>query len=216
MGYELVVCDSSCHDSTGRADIVQTKIISRSNERCDVSGKISEKIITRDATIGPSWGFRCFFNAAGTGVSSLSPTLKITDIAGANMTLVLDTDYTRTERANIPGDYEIHVALSKVSSFGIYTIELDSNDLGAGTAEDSLPVLNTFGAVTSASATNNWTDLPSTMTDFYKYSFQKFMTGSLTGAGPRQVTSSASGGSLTTESWPSAPSSGDVFMMVDI
>lgn len=181
-----------------------------------MSSKISTKTIKRNGTIGPVISFRCFFDSAGAGVGSLSPTMKLTNPFGSGESLVLDTDYVRTELANVLGDYEMGLLLTRVSSFGNYTLEIDSNDVGAGKAVDHFTVLSPFGTVTSAGVTANWTSLPITLADAYKYGFQRFMTGSLQGYGPRQITASSSGGLLTTETWPSAPSSGDIFMVVDL
>lgn len=181
-----------------------------------MSGKISNISIKRNTTIGPVLSFRCFFDNAGVGVSSLSPTLKLTNPSGSGVALVLNTDYVKTELSNIVGDYEMGLLLTRVSSFGNYTLEADSGDIDVGKAIDYVTALSPFGTVTSAAVTTNWTNLPETLSDAYKYGFQRFMTGSLQGFGPRQITASASGGLLTTESWPSAPSSGDIFMVIDI
>lgn len=181
-----------------------------------MSGKISNKSIKRNVTIGPILSFRCFFDNAGVGVNSLSPTMNLTNPLGSGEALVLNTDYVRTELSNIAGDYELGLLLTRVSSVGNYTVEIDSGDVDVGKAVDHMTALSPFGTVTSASATANWTTLPVNMTDFYKYGLQRFMTGSLTTAGPRQITASTSGGYLTTESWISSPSSGDIFMVVDL
>lgn len=181
-----------------------------------MSGKISNKTIKRNGTIGPVLSFRCHFTIGDSGISSLTPTLNLTNPAGSGVALVLNTDYVRTELSNVVGDYEIGLLLTQISSFGNYTLEADSGNVDAGKAVDYVTALSPFGTVSSASTIDVWTSLPATLPNAYKYGFQRFMTGSLQGYGPRQITASASGGNLTTEAWPSSPSSGDVFMVIDI
>ena len=61
-----------------------------------------------------------------------------------------------------------------------------------------------------------WTTLTATLPDSYRYSFQQFVTGVNVNVAPRMITASTSGGMLsTTELWPTAPSSGDIFVLIE-
>jgi len=163
--------------------------------------------------------YRVHFEVAGTGVTGLSPTLKITDTAGSNVTpLTESTHWKRTERSNVAGDYEIAIDIAKVSTFGTYTIEVDSTDPGAGKLVTHFTISGVYGKVNDGSATSTSfiTDLSSAVNDFYKDSLLlPIDTSALNGSGPRQVTAyTGASKTITVTALPSAPANGDAFYLI--
>lgn len=156
--------------------------------------KISQPTIVKDATLAAACvSCRCSFDIGGVGQTGYTPTLKITNVAGSNVTpLTLDTHWRRVEQSNIAGDYEIIILLSKFTSFGTYTIEVDSGNVDAGKLTAYFTIEGQYCTVqTDAgnSTTQLKTDLPSSTNNFYNTPGLVLpMTGALAGTTPVKIT----------------------------
>src|SRR4030067_891235 len=177
---------------------------------------ISEYFVAKDATINEvAVIYRCFLEAGGQGIGGLTIALKITNPAGTNVTLVENTDWRKVERSNVCGDYEVIIGLSNFTTFGQYTIEIDSQDPGVGKLVTHFTLKGVYGTVVSgASPTGFVTDLPSITTDFYQDSFLLMIGGTCDGSGPKKVSAYTSGKAITIKALPLTPSIGDAFYLV--
>jgi hypothetical protein len=173
-------------------------------------------------TIGPAIVFRARLASAGAGIPGLTPTVAMTDPDGADVALVLNTDYLRFERTNIVGDYELRIALTKFATHGVYSIAIISGDPGVGDLVDSIAVDTTFVKVNDASATTTAFIISrlngpalSSVANFYKDCYFSPVTGALRPGGPKKCTS-YDGGTLTptVEAFSSAPANGVVMELV--
>jgi len=177
---------------------------------------ISEYFVAKDATINEiAVIYRCFLEAGGQGIGGLTPLLKITNPAGTNVTLVENTDWRKVERSNVNGDYEVIIGISNFTSFGQYTIEIDSQDPGVGKLIAHFTLKGVYGTIVSGASTTGFvTDLASTVTDFYKDSYLLMIGGACDGSGPKKVTAYTSGKAITINALPTAPSVGDAFYLI--
>ena len=161
--------------------------------------------------------YRCFFEAGGQGIPGLTPSLKITGESGNNMSLLEGTNWLWFERGNIPGDYEIFIRVYNFTILGMqYTIEIDSQDPGAGKLVTHFTYKDVYGRVTDASPTTTsfLTDLPSTTLDFYKDSYLLPLSGNNLGCGPKKVTGYSTGKVITVNALPVVPLQGDIFKLI--
>ena len=184
---------------------------------------ISEYYVGRHASaIETAVFYRCFFEAGGVGVTGLSLLLKITNPAGNNVSLTYGTTWTYAERSNIVGDYEIVISLLPAaaifSSFGQYTIEIDSQDPGVGKLITHFTLNGVYCRVypgTPAPTTTQFkVDLPSTTLDFYKDAYLLMLTGNCAGSGPKKVTGYATDKLITINALPIAPAEFDVAYLI--
>lgn len=177
---------------------------------------ISDYFVTKDATINEvAVVYRCFLDAGGMGLGGLVCLLKITDPVGTNVTLVENTDWRKVERGNIAGDYEIIIGMSNFTSFGQYTIEIDSQDPAVGKLTTHFTLKGVYGLIVSGASTTGFvTDLASTVLDFYKDSFLLMLTGACTGSGPKKATAYTTGKAITINALPTAPAVGDCFYLI--
>src|SRR3990172_7568587 len=115
---------------------------------------LSHPMILKDTGFStPVVTYRVYFDVNGSPVSGLSVSLTITSPTGTNVSLTENTNWKQVERTNISGDYEVIVKTGVFSSFGPYTIKIDSNDPGAGSLVAHLPIEGVFGAVTDTTPT---------------------------------------------------------------
>jgi len=164
--------------------------------------------------------YRCFFDAGGVGLPGLTPAIKVTKPDGTNMTPLVygAADWTFVERTNVIGDYEVVITLREFTSFGQYTIEIDSQDPGAGKLVTYFTLEGVYGWIYPNTPTPTPTafavNLPSTVTDFYKDSYFLPVTGANAGCGPKKVTGYTSGKVMTINALPVTPSEFDVFYLI--
>ena len=177
---------------------------------------ISEYFVAKDGTINEvAVIYRCFLEAGGQGMGGLTIALKITNPVGTNITLVENTDWRKVERSNVNGDYEVIIGISNFTSFGQYTIEIDSQDPGVGKLIAHFTLKGVYGTIVSGASTTGFvTDLASTVTDFYKDSYLLMIGGACDGSGPKKVTAYTTGKAITINALPIAPSIGDAFYLI--
>lgn len=174
-------------------------------------------VISTSAPIEIALLYRCYFDVGGVGLGGLTPTLKITDYNGTNMSLGENTNWAKVERGNIPGDYEIIIRVYNFTVLGMqYTIEIDSQDPGAGKLVTHFTYKDVYGRITDASPTTTsfLTDLPSTTLDFYKDSYLLPLSGNDLGCGPKKVTGYSTGKVITVNALPVAPAQYDIFKLI--
>lgn len=178
--------------------------------------------LVTDGTIGASIVFRVPAIAGGSGTDGLAPVPKLTDPAGANVTLTLNTHYTVTGLPNVTGDYELRIALTRFAALGVYTIGIASGDPAVGDDIYHLALVDPYFRVNDVAPTAssfviaalNGPALSAT-TDFYKDGFLTPITGALSTCGPKRVTAFNGGtGGITVNAFPAAPANNDILLFV--
>lgn len=178
--------------------------------------------IVNDGTLGASIVFRVPAIAGGSGSDALTPIPKLTNPAGADVTMTLNTHYTVAGLPNVAGDYELRIALTRFATLGVYTIGIDFQDPAVGTEIYHLALVDPYfrvndGAPTASTfviAALNGASL-SVTTDFYKDGFLTPVTGNLATCGPKRVTAFNGGtGGITVNAFPAAPANNDILLFV--
>lgn len=189
---------------------------------------ISQPVIAKETTMTTEYAsvvYRVHFEASGVGMDGLSLLLKITDPAGTNVTLTKWTtsgNWNQVDMANVAGDYEVRIGMSNFASLGQYTIEIDSQDAGAGKLVTHFTMQGVYGRVASGTPSTTAYIIDtlgvtaSAVDEFYDDAYVLFVSGSLLGSGPKKISAYAGSTTktLTVKAHPSAPAVADIFYLL--
>lgn len=190
---------------------------------------ISEYLVAKETTVTTEYAsvvYRVHFETSGIGIDGLSLLLKITDSAGSNVSLTKwngsTGDWNQIDRANVAGDYEVRIGMSNFTSLGQYTIEIDSQDPGAGKLVTHFTMQSVYARVASGTPSTiayiieTLGVTTSIVDDFYKDAYSLFVSGALLGSGPKKISAYAGSSTktLTVNAHPAAPAVGDIMFFI--